>query len=226
MTREKVVIFGLGRGADTAYRYFSKDSPHEICAFTVDSAHLSRPSFHGLPVVGYEEVVSRYPPDIYRMFVALGFQRMNRLRAEKYLHAKSLGYQFVSYLSSHHYSLEGVSIGENCFILDSQTFNLDVSIGNNVTMWSANQIGDRTVIGDHAWVSSHVTLAGDVTVGPYCFLGTNTAVSNRVKLGTATFVGSNTHVSQDTVENSVFVAPSPRRVDITSEKFLAMLPIN
>jgi sugar O-acyltransferase (sialic acid O-acetyltransferase NeuD family) len=226
MIGHKVVIFGLGQGADTAYRYLSRDSPHEICGFAADSAYVTRSSLHGRPVVEYERIRERFPPDTYRMFVALGFQRMNRLRAEKYLHAKSLGYEFVSYLSSRHYSLESVSIGENCFILDSQTFNLDVSIGNNVTMWSANQIGDRSVIGDHAWISSHVTVAGDVTVGPYCFLGTNVAVSNRVRLGAGTFVGSHTAITHDTAENSVFVAPAARRVDIGSEKFLAMLPIS
>ena len=34
----KVVIFGCGRGADTAYRYLSRDTAYEICAFTVDAA--------------------------------------------------------------------------------------------------------------------------------------------------------------------------------------------
>ncbi len=29
----KVVIFGCGKGADTAFRYLSLDSEHEICAF-------------------------------------------------------------------------------------------------------------------------------------------------------------------------------------------------
>src|SRR5258705_7458732 len=102
------------------------------------------------------------------MFVPLGFQQMNRLRASKYLDAKAKGYRFVSYVNSRHYSLEGLTVGENCLILDNQIFNLDVSIGDNVTLWSGNHIGDRTVIGSHVWISSHVTLSGDVRVGDYC----------------------------------------------------------
>jgi sugar O-acyltransferase (sialic acid O-acetyltransferase NeuD family) len=221
----KVVIFGCGRGADTAFRYLSRDSPHEICGFTVDAEFLREESFHGLPVVEYESVGSRFPPDRFEMFVPLGFQNMNRLRAERYFDAKRRGYRFISYVNSHHYALEDPRIGENCFILDGQIFNLDVSIGDNVTIWSGNHIGDRTVVGSHVWISSHVTLAGDVTIGDYSFLGVNSCVSNRVTVAPRTFIGAQALISQDTAEGSVHVAPPPRAVPMTSERFLSMLPI-
>jgi sugar O-acyltransferase (sialic acid O-acetyltransferase NeuD family) len=219
----RVVIFGQGRGADTAFRYLTQDSPHEICAFAVDAAYITDRTYHGLPVVDYETVTTTYPPDAYHMFVPLGFQRMNRLRAERYLDAKGRGYRFISYVSSRLSSLEAPRIGENCFILDGQLLNLDVSIGNNVTMWSGNHVGDRTVIGDHVWIASHVSLAGDVTVGEGCFLGVNASVSNGVRLGARTFVGAQTIVDKDTPADAVFLSQPARSVPLTSEKFLAML---
>src|SRR5262245_32187288 len=221
----RIVIFGCGTGADTAYRYITADTSHEVCAFTVDAAFKTDPTFHGLPVVDYETVTSRFPPDAYEMFVALGFQGMNGLRAAKYLDAKHRGYRFISYVHSGHAWLERVAIGENCFILDGQLVNLDVRIGNNVTVWSGNHIGDRTVIGDHVWISSHVTLSGDVRVGDGCFLGVNACVSNRVTLGARTFVGANTLIAKDTPEDSVFVAPAARQVPMRSDKFLAMVDL-
>jgi acetyltransferase-like isoleucine patch superfamily enzyme len=148
---------------------------------------------------------------------------MNRLRAERYLDAKGRGYRFISYVSSRLSSLEEPRIGENCFILDGQLLNLDVSIGNNVTMWSGNHVGDRTVIGDHVWIASHVSLAGDVTVGDGCFLGVNASVSNGVRLGARTFVGAQTIVDKDTPADAVFVSQPARSVPLSSEKFLAML---
>ena len=221
----KVVIFGIGRGADTAFRYLSRDSPHEICAFTVDRRFFDQPSFHGRPVVEYENVASAYPPEEYHMFVPLGFQGMNSVRAERYLDAKRRGYRFISYCSSRHSAIEDVRIGENCFILDGQSFNLDVTIGDNVTIWSANHVGDRTVIGHHVWISSHVTLSGDVKVGDHCFFGVNSCVSNNVTVGARTFVGANVLISQDTPERSVYVAPASSRVAMDSERFLSMLKI-
>ena len=222
----KVVIFGCGRGADTAFRYLQADSAHHVCAFTVDATHITSRSFHGLPVVEYELIASRFPPDDYRLFVPLGFHRMNGVRADKYLDGKAKGYRFISYVHSRAYSLEPLSVGENCFILDHQIFNLDVKIGNNVTMWSGNHVGDRTSIGDHVWIASHVTLSGDVTVGDRCFLGVNSSVSNHVTLGERTFVGANVLIAKSTEPHSVFVAPQPTQVSMSSEKFMAMLNID
>src|SRR6266498_3550260 len=144
----KVVIFGAGVGADTAYRYLSHDAKHEIAGFTVEAKYRDRDEIRGLSVVDYESVTRHFPTSDYAMFVPLGFQKMNGLRAAKYLDAKAKGYGFISYVHSQAYSLEPLDVGENCFILDHQIINLDVHIGNNVTIWSGSHIGDRTRIGD------------------------------------------------------------------------------
>jgi sugar O-acyltransferase (sialic acid O-acetyltransferase NeuD family) len=221
----RVILFGCGRGADTAYRYLSRDGAHHVCGFTVDEALRRCDRFHDLPVVSYESVTAHFPPADFEMLVPLGFQQMNWLRAEKYLDAKRKGYRFISYVNQRHYSLEGVQFGENCFILDGQSFNLDVSVGDNVTMWSGNHVGDRTTIGNHVWISSHVTLSGDVAVGDYCFLGINSCVSNNVRLAPRTFVGANVLITQDTVDGGVYVAATSQRIQMTSDRFLSMLKI-
>jgi UDP-3-O-[3-hydroxymyristoyl] glucosamine N-acyltransferase len=100
-----------------------------------------------------------------------------------------------------------------------------VAIGDNVTIWSANHIGDRTVVGNHVWISSHVTLSGDVAVGDYVSFGVNSCVSNNVTLAPRAFVGANVLVSQDTVERGVYVAPAQKHVPMASDRFLAMLKI-
>jgi sugar O-acyltransferase (sialic acid O-acetyltransferase NeuD family) len=221
-----VVIFGCGRGADTAFRYLSRDSSHRVCAFTVDAAYLLAQQVHGLPVVPYETVESQFPPDRFHMFVPLGFQQMNAVRAARYLDAKRKGYRFISYVHSRAYSLEPLTIGENCFILDGQIINLDVSIGHNVTMWSGNHIGDRTRIGDHVWISSHVTVSGDVTIGDSCFLGVNSCISNHVTLGAATFVGAGAIIAKSTEPRSVHLAAPAKTTAVPSDKFLAMLNLD
>ena len=132
--------------------------------FHPDRQFITRDTFHDLPVVAFENVEQRFPPDEHKMLVLLGYQRMNALRAEKYLAAKRKGYSFVSYVNSNFYRAEDLAVGENCFILDNQSISLDVKIGNNVVMWSSNHIGDMTIIGDHVWLASHVTIAAEVEV--------------------------------------------------------------
>jgi sugar O-acyltransferase (sialic acid O-acetyltransferase NeuD family) len=219
----KVVLFGIGRGADVAYRFLTRDSEHEICGFAVDRKYLDRDRFRNLPVVAFEEVECRFPPDEFKMLVLLGYQRMNALRANKYLEAKQKGYSFISYANSNFYRAEELDIGENCFILDNQSVSLDVKIGNNVVMWSSNHIGDLTVIGDHVWLASHVTVAAEVVVRPYCFLGIGATIGNKVTLAERTFVGADALVASDTAENAVCISREAERVDFDSATFLRVM---
>jgi sugar O-acyltransferase (sialic acid O-acetyltransferase NeuD family) len=219
----KVVLFGIGRGADVAYRFLARDSEHKVRGFAVDRQHLDRKDFHGLPVVAFDEVERHFSPDAYKMLVLLGYQRMNALRADKYLQAKSKGYSFISYANSSFYRAEDLDIGENCFILDNQSISLDVKIGNNVVMWSSNHIGDLTQIGDHVWLASHVTIAAEAVIKPYCFLGVGATVGNKVTLAERTFVGAAALVASDTAAGSVCLTNESVRTDVDSTTFLRVM---
>lgn len=219
----KVILFGCGRGADVAHRFLARDSEHEVCGFTVDRKYMDGDTFHDRPLVAFEQVESRFPPGEFKMLVVLGYQQMNRLRAQKYLDAKAKGYGFISYVNSHFYRAEDLDIGENCFILDNQSISLDVKVGNNVVMWSSNHIGDLSRIGDHTWLASHVTLAAGVEVEPYCFLGVGATISGNVKLGKSTFVGAHAFVASDTEDNGVRLAMEAARADLDSGDFMRIM---
>lgn len=219
----KVVIFGCGQGADIAFRYLAKDSPHEICGFVVDKSYLDKSRFHDLPVVAYETIEHAFPPNVFNLFIPLGFQKMNRLRAQKYLDAKSRGYDFISYVSSNIFRVAPIAVGENCFILENQSINLNVRIGNNVVIWSGNQIGDRSVIEDHVWITSQVAIAGDVVVGEHSFLGINSTISNNVVLAPGTFVGANALITKNTVKNGVYLVEGSKALPMDSEKFMSIV---
>src|SRR5574341_64851 len=126
----KVVIFGAGKIADVAYFQFSNDSPHEVVAFTVDGSHLAQKEKFDHPVIPFEEVLDRYPPDEFRMFVAVGYQDLNRFRAKKYAEAKSKGYELISYVSSRASNVSKVEIGDNCFVLENAVLQPCSKMGN------------------------------------------------------------------------------------------------
>lgn len=219
----KVILFGCGRGAEVAYRYIERDTQHEIIGFTVDEAFCKSDTFYGLPLVPFERVEKKFPPPEYKMFVLLGYQDMNRLRASKYLQAKKKGYQFISYINSTVYSLEELNIGENCFIMENQSISLDVKIGNNVVMWSCNQIGDFTIIEDHVWISSHITVADHVKIKECSFIGINVGISNNVTIAPKTFIGGGLFVAQNTKEGGVYALPIAKCIADDSSTFMKVL---
>src|SRR5438132_828561 len=111
----KLVLFGTGDIARLAHYYFTRDSEHEVVAFTVDRSYRDNDVFLDLPVVNFEEVRASFPPETHKMFVALSYARMNKVRAEKYHQAKSVGYELVSYVSSRCSFLTDSPVGDNCF---------------------------------------------------------------------------------------------------------------
>src|SRR5436190_4125894 len=167
----RLVIFGAGDIARLAHYYFTTDTPHQVAGFVVDRAYRSDDSFLGLPLSDAEDAAARYPPHEYAMFVALSYAKMNALRAAKYAAMKAAGYRLESYVSSRCSYLAQTPPGDNCFILEDNTVQPFVTIGNNVTLWSGNHVGHDAVIEDHCFVTSHVVISGYVRVGTRSFLG-------------------------------------------------------
>jgi sugar O-acyltransferase (sialic acid O-acetyltransferase NeuD family) len=213
----RVVVFGVSQWASLAHFYLTHDSPHEVVAFTVDREYLDRDRFTGLPVVPFEDLNDRFPPSEFRMFIPMSFKRMNHVRAEKYEQAKARGYELISYVSSKATTWPGFACGDNCFILEDNTIQPFVEIGNDVVMWSGNHIGHHSVIRDHVMVTSQVVISGCCTIEPYCFFGVNATVRDETVIARETLVGAGVVILRDTLEFEVYKVaarePAPFRSD-------------
>ncbi len=214
---ERIVVFGTGDIARLAHHYFSRDSDGEVVAFTVDRDYCAGSEFLGLPLVPFDEVSARFHPREFHMFIAVSYARMNRVRAEKYTQAKTLGYSLASYVSSRCSFLTDYPIGDNCFILEDNTVQPFVRIGNNVTIWSGNHIGHDSVIEDHCFVSSHVVIAGRVRIGAYSFLGVNATLRNGITVAPETLIGAGAVIVKDTIAKGVYLAARGTVLDVTSD---------
>jgi acyl-[acyl carrier protein]--UDP-N-acetylglucosamine O-acyltransferase len=137
------------------------------------------------------------------------------VRAEKYFQAKAMGYSLASYVSSHCTYLSKNSPGDNCFILEDNTIQPFVKIGNNVTLWSGNHIGHDSVIDDHCFLASHIVVSGHVHIGSYCFLGVNATLRNSIVIAPNTLIGAGALIMKDTAEKDVYV---PRRTELFPKK--------
>lgn len=212
----KVVIFGTGSFAEVVHFYLTRDSEHEVVAFTVNEDHLKETQFSGLPVVPFESVEEQFPPDSFKMYVAVGYKGINKVRADVYAKAKDKGYSLVSYVSPRCTNWAD-RIGDNCFIFEDNTIQPFVTIGNNVVMWSGNHIGHHSSIGDHCFITSHVVVSGLVTVGSFSFLGINASIRDNIRIGEACVIGAGALVMKSTDDREVYIAertaPSGRNSD-------------
>jgi sugar O-acyltransferase (sialic acid O-acetyltransferase NeuD family) len=214
----RLVIFGTGDIARLAHVYFARDSEHEVVAFTVDAEYRRGELFEGLPLVDAASVASAYPPDQYAMFVAISYAKMNRARAAKYDQMKAAGYRLVSYVSSRCSYLSDTPPGDNCFILEDNTIQPFVRIGNDVTLWSGNHIGHDAVIEDHCFITSHVVISGHVKVRSYCFIGVNATLRNSIEIAPATLIGAGAVIMKNTQPKGVYLPQRAERFAKTSDE--------
>ncbi len=216
----KIVIFGAGKIADVAYYYFSNDSEHEVVAFTVDNEFIPAAKKLGLPVVPHEEVLQIYPPDKFKMFVAIGYQNMNKLRAGKYEDCKAKGYELVSFVSSQAANFGNVEIGDNCFILENAVVQPCCQVGNNVFIWSGNHVGHHATVKDHCYLSGQVIIGGNTVIEPYCFLGINSTIGHEIIVGEESLIGAGAVITKNVSPKSVHIVESTPKLRLPSDKFL------
>jgi len=218
----KVVVFGVSQWADLAHFYLTHDSPHEVVAFTLDRDYLESKEHRGLPVVPFEEVEAHYPPGDFEMFIPMSFKRMNHVRAEKYEHAKELGYELISYVSSKATIWPDFKCGDNCFIFEDNPIQPFVEIGNDVVMWSGNHIGHHSVIKDHVMITSHVVISGCCTIEPYCFFGVNATIRDETVIARETLVGMGVTILKDTKEFEVYKAMATQPASFRSDEIRSL----
>ena len=202
--RCKVAIFGTGSFAEVAYYYLTKDSPYEVVAFTADEEYITEKEKLGLPVVSFEKIEDVYPPDKFKMFVAIAYRNLNKIRARKYKEAREKGYELISYVCSKAIVWDNVEIGDNCFIFEANVIQPFVKIGNDVIIWSGNHIGHHTTIGDHCFIASHAVISGHVKIEPYCFLGVNATIRDGITIAKECLIGADALIIKDTQERGIY----------------------
>ncbi len=215
---KKLVIFGFKDIADLAHYYFTQDSDYDVVAFTVDSDYKSSDEYNGLPLVAFEELTEHYPPNQFDLFIAMGYSKLNQLRKDRYNAAKDKGYRLASYISSQATVLNNNKIGDNCFILEDNTIQPFVTIGNNVTLWSGNHIGHHSRIEDHTFLASHIVVSGRVSIGEQCFIGVNATIRDHITVGHKSVIGAGALLLDSTDDESLFVGSASKKSRVPSTK--------
>ena len=217
MTRP-LVIFGQADMAELAHYYFTRDQGRTVAAFAVDAEWLREDSFCGAPVVPFETLARSHPPEEFDLFVALGYSRLNALRRARFEAGLAMGYDLASYVSPRACVLNDGAIGRNCFILEDNTIQPFVRIGDNVTLWSGNHIGHHSVIEDHVFITSHVVVSGRCRIGEAAFLGVNATLRDGISIGARCVIGAGALMLADAEPEGVYMGTASERARVPSTR--------
>src|ERR1051325_11296730 len=75
-----IVVFGAGQIAEVAKTYIDAHGPDRIVGVVVDAAYKCQESFHGLPVVSWQDMDRHFLPDAVKILGPLSYRRINEFR--------------------------------------------------------------------------------------------------------------------------------------------------
>lgn len=217
--KNRVIVFGTEQTAQLAKFYLDNDSEYRVIAFTVHKKFMTSDTFEGLPVVPFEDLSSLFPPEENFLFAPMTGVKMNTLRKSVFLEGKAMGYDYISYVSSKATNFAS-SIGENCFILEDNTLQPFVSIGNNVVLWSGNHIGHHGKIDDHAFFTSHIVMSGNCHIKERAWVGVNATLRDGIVIGEGSLVAMGSLITKDTEPGSFYMGvPGKKQQKLASEVY-------
>lgn len=215
---EKVVIYGNGRIAKIIYHFLKKE--FEVVAFTVDKDCINEQTIESLPLIPFDIIENIYSPSEHKMIIAVGYLKMNQVRASKYHEAKNKGYSFINYIHPSVEMHDNIVIGDNNIILDHATIQPYSKIGSSNFIWSNAVVAHGSVVGDTNWITSGVIISGDSTIKSNCFLGVNATIGHNVIIEDENFIGANTLVTKSTQQKEVYVSRDGEKFRLDSQRFL------
>lgn len=215
---EKIVIYGNRAVALGMYHAFKGRPNYEVVAFTVDRESLQGDRFCDLPVIPFDLVKSAFPPETHKMFIAVGYVNNNRIRRDRYLSSREMGYQLPTLISPAAAISPHTPIGDNCLIGNFTGIATTARIGNNVWIGDGCIIGEDVVIGDHCYLSAGVAIAGFSSIGSCCYFGIRSTVRNKVSIGNDCVIGAGALMLEDAADGSVYMGERATLLPIPSNK--------
>ena len=215
---KRLIIFGTGGLAEVAAFYFERDSDYEIVGFTATDP--AGAEFRGKPLAAFATLAATHPPGEHELFIAVGYSKLNQVRAGFFAAAKGMGYRCATYLSSRATTWGDTAIGENCFILEDNTLQPFVTIGDDTVLWSGNHIGHHATIGSHCFITSHVVISGYCRVGDHSFIGVNATITENVAIAARNLIGPAALVQKDTGPDEAYLAERTKKFPKDSSRFM------
>ncbi|RKE94183.1 acetyltransferase [Sulfitobacter guttiformis] len=222
----QIIVFGVGQLSEVISYYLEQDPAVNVAGYTVDRAFIpDTGKFLDKPVAAWEDISQHFPPDQYQLLGPISYYDNNRLRKQRYLEGKALGYSFASYVhpSSH---IGGAQIGENSVVLEECTVQPFAILGVCSILWSKVHIGHHTQVSDYCFFASFCGVAGNARIGERVFFGGQTGLVDNTTVGDGCIVAAGTIITKNLPANSFATTQKARVLADAADRFANKLLIN
>jgi sugar O-acyltransferase (sialic acid O-acetyltransferase NeuD family) len=207
-----VVVFGDTPFASLARYCLVEDGKRRVAGFTVHRDYLREATRDGLPVVAFEALEERFPPERCELLIAAGPRNINGLREDCFASGKRRGYRFATFLSTRASLWPNVEVGEGCMVFEHAILQPYSRIGNNVVVRSGAHVSHHCEVADHAFIAAEAAMGGETRIGERAFIGVGAVLRDKLKIAPRSLVGAGAVVVADTEADGVYVGNPARRI--------------
>jgi sugar O-acyltransferase (sialic acid O-acetyltransferase NeuD family) len=150
--------------------------------------------------------------------IGMSFRGLNKPREEKFELMRGMGIEPLTWRSPDVWLPNSAKIGAGSFIMDRNTIQTGVEIGENCVLWSGNHVGHHTKIGNHVWLSSGIVVSGACEIGDYTFIGSGVTIADNIKIGKRCIIGAGATITRDCEDDGVYPGPYATRSKVPSHK--------
>lgn len=164
----------------------------------------------GVPVIGDDEAILKYPSDKIRLVNGIGSVNVKSRRRLAFASFKERGYCFAEVIHPSAIISRDVTISEGAQIMAGAVVQTGSHVGENVIINTHATIDHDCHVGNHTHVSPGATLSGMVWVGENVHIGTGASVIQGVRIGAGSLIAAGAVVVRDLMNNAK-VAGVPAR---------------
>lgn len=186
---KRLIIIGTSTTAATILQFVQHYKLFNVIGFAVNKSYLTADEYCGLPVYPIEELDTIINKENDRIFVAMQWNKLNAERRSVYERLKCEGWHFAN-LVSPHAVVNGLLVGDNCWIADNAIIDFGATIGNDVFVKIAAFVADNTTVHDHCFIGAKSTIGGGCTIGEQTFVGLNSTIFDCTTIGRKCLVGA------------------------------------
>lgn len=208
---EKVVLYGIGPLAETAYYLYKCIKKTEVVAFMADDQFVSAETKFGLPIL--KSSLLKNNPNIVedcKFLLCIGYKSM-RNRKILFERLKESGCQFTNLIPDSVIIQPNVKIGVNNIMNSSVIIEHSAVIGDNNVFWTRCAVAHNARVGNHNYFSGRAVVSGNCVVGDLCFMGNNSYMIDGISIADETMIVAGSGLFENSVPHSRYFG-HPARV--------------
>jgi UDP-perosamine 4-acetyltransferase len=206
-----VIVLAAGGHAKVLVDALRLRSAEVLGIVDPDPAKIGERIF-GVPVLGGDDEIAKYPVDAVRLVNGLGSVRDGSRRKALFMRFKAMGYRFASVIHPSAIIAADVDIGEGAQIMAGAVVQAGCRIGVNAIINTRVALDHDCQIDDHAHIAPGATLSGGVSVGNGSHVGTGATLIQGIQIGNESVVGAGAVVIRDVLDGVTVVGVPAKEI--------------